>query len=91
MEGAVTAGAGGGDGACGLSLSFPLKSLINPDFFCFKVRGGGAERPFGAESSAQEWGRGIGLLMTKGSALPLELALAVRDRILPVLQGSAGA
>lgn len=54
MEGAVTGGAGGGDGACVLSLSFPLKSLINPDFFCFKVRGGGAERPFGAESSAPE-------------------------------------
>ena len=87
MEGAVTGGAGGGDGACVFSLSFPLKSLINPDFFCFKVRGGGA----GAESSELERGRGIGLLMTGGSALPLELALAVRDRILPILLGSAGA
>ena len=29
--------------------------------------------------------------MTSDSALPLEPALAVRDRILPVLQGSAGA
>jgi hypothetical protein len=50
MEGAVTGGAGGGDGARVLSLSFPLKSLINPDFLCFKVRGGGA----GAESSELE-------------------------------------
>ncbi len=54
MEGAATGSAGGGDGACGLSLSFPLKSLINPDFLCFIVRGGGAERLFGAESSALE-------------------------------------
>jgi hypothetical protein len=29
--------------------------------------------------------------MTGGSALPLELALVVRDRILPKLLGSAGA
>jgi hypothetical protein len=53
MEGAAAGGAGGGEGACGLSLSFPLKSLINPDFFCFNVRGGGSVRLFGAKSSAE--------------------------------------
>jgi hypothetical protein len=95
MEGAATGGAGGGDGVCGcgLSLSFPLKSLINPDFLCFKARGGGPVLLFGAKSSAMEWGRGRGLLMTEGSTLVLEPALAVRDRILPipVLHGSADA
>jgi hypothetical protein len=39
MEGGGTEGTGVEEGVVGLSLSFPLKSLMNPDFFCFKVRG----------------------------------------------------
>lgn len=52
MEGAAAVGADGGDGVAGLSLSFPLKSLMNPDFFCFKLRGSDPVAPFGAGSSA---------------------------------------
>jgi hypothetical protein len=84
MGGDARGGAGGGDDACGLSLSLPLKSLINPDFLCFKARGGGPVPLFGAKSSATEWGGGKGLLMFKGSTLVFEPALAVRDRSLPV-------
>jgi hypothetical protein len=50
----TTGGADDGDSVEGFSLSFPLKSLINPDFLCFKLRGSEPVGPIGAESSAPE-------------------------------------
>lgn len=87
--GTAAGGNGGGDGDGSLSLSFPLNNLMNPDLFCFRLRGTGGVLPTDVTgvSSGPEWGKGTGLLMASGWILTLDPALAVRVRNLTALPG----